>query len=341
MCSYDRYRKQLPELSGGKDNFQALWKEIRGWYQGDTGRKLFMTAFRHETGIRVNPTSNCDFRIEAALAKSWGDDSKKIRADPYYKAHAEMFVSEMDEIVASVPKCSPDTESEIAFGNVVRFVRRVLLDHLALFEHWGSRSAEVPGVFGVTRNELTHPIKFYHGAKQIIYGHGSFGLTFADNHSEIAVAIVRQALEVRLRNAFGFIGKESLNDSAFHPVSMSVLLGILSKHKEDIQTPIPIHNLIRINSWANLLLHSGVREYAWTLPRVLDYLRSWLVGGDKAGHSWTVDSGIRLSRRTFDAIQNEVKEQIEGGTEDGSASPFKAILWDASECKVVIDEDAV
>ena len=339
VCSYEYYRQQMPDFYATSRSFRDSWKEIVDWYQSDVGRSLFIKTFRHETGIKVNPSSNFDTRIETALAKSWGDDSKKIQTDYYYKAHAEMFVTEMDELLARVPKCCEDAEAEIRFGNVVRFVRRVLMDHLVLFEHWGTRRAEVPGVFGVVRNEWTHPVNFYHGAKQIIYGHGSFRLTFSDNHSEIAVATVRQALEVRLRGAFGFIGKES-KDNAFHPVPLSMLLEVLSRNKTEIDTPIPIHNLVRINNWANLLLHSGVREYAWTLPRVLDYLRSWLVGGDKAGASWTVDSGIRVSKKAFDEIQNEVREQIEGTGADGIQPPFKAILLDASECAVVISEDA-
>ena len=336
VCTYEDYRRQLPNFYATGRSFRELWKEIVDWYQSDLGRSLFIRTFRHETGIKVNPSSNFDARIEAALAKSWGDDSKKIQTDTYYKAHAEMFVSEMDKILANVPKCCEYAEAEFRFGNVIRFVQRVLMDHLVLFEHWGSRRAEVPGVFGVARNEWTHPVNFYHGAKQIIYGHGSFSLTFSDNHSEIAVATVRQALEVRLRGAFGFIGKESKSNNAFHPVPLSMLLEVLSRNKKAIVTPIPIHNLIRINNWANLLLHSGVREYAWTLPRVLDYLRSWLVGGDKAGDSWTVDSGIQVSKEIFDEIQDEVREQIEGTGADGIPSPFKAILLNASECAVVI-----
>ena len=339
MCSYEEYRQQMPDLHARSSSFQNLWKETVDWYQSDRGRVLFIRVFKHETGIRVNPSGNSNSRIEAALAKSWGDDRKKIQNDTYYKAHAEMFVMEMDDIVEKVRTCRDDETMEIAFGNVVRFVRRVLMDHLALFEHWGARRAEVPGVFGVMRNEWTHPVSFYHGAKQIIYGHGSFGLTFSDNHSEIAVATVRQALEVRLRGAFGFIGKESIDNNAFSPVSLSVLLDVLSKHNAKIETPIPVHNLIRINNWANLLLHSGVREYAWTLPRVLDYLRSWLVGGDRADGSWTVDSGIRVPKQTFHEIQDEVREQIEGSLADGKMSPFKAILWDARDCTVVIYED--
>ena len=53
---------------------------------------------------------------------------------------------------------------------------------------------------------------FYQGARQTIYGHGSFSLSFIDNHADLATATIRQAIEIRICRAFGIMGKVRKSD---------------------------------------------------------------------------------------------------------------------------------
>ena len=220
-----------------------------------------------------------------------------------------------------------------------RFVKNVLLDSKALFEHWGARRAAVPGAFGVFINEYTHPVEFYHGAQQTIYGHGSFGLSYVDNHVELAIASIRQALEIRLRRAFGLIGKEAICDGAFHPVPISELLDVMRLHRAAVRMPVPLHNVKRIYHWASMCLHTGFRSYAWTSPRVLDYLRPLLVGGETAPCRYSVDSGIGVTNSSFDAIRKALKLRIESTAQPKAYPQFRAILSNVSQCDVVIEDE--
>ena len=297
-----------------------------------------MDAFEHETNIRLNLSRSEDSAIERAIAKNWGDYDKKRKCDSYYQAHAEMYLHEMNKIFDPKYREWVEKVSTTNFRDVMLFVEKVLRDHLALFENWGRDKAGVPMVFGSVRNPLSHPMHYFQGAKQTIYGHGSFGLSFTENHSELAVATIRQAVEVRLRNAFGLIGKIRQSDRAFHPVALSVLLDVLSGHKDEIDTPIPIHNLMRINGWANICLHYGFRDYAWTAPRVVDYLCDFLIGRPPDAQGFSVDSGIRLSENEFLNIRNELTEKIEGSGEDEVESEFVAEFRDMDICDVVLTD---
>ena len=340
MVHFNQYKRRVTGFRN-KGTAADAWRQIYDWYQSDGGRTLFVQAFMNETGIRVNPESDAASRVGAALPKSWGDYSKKVKSDAYYRALAEMFIIEMDSITSRVPREYNDPVADFVYGNVWRFVEQVLLDSLVLFEDWGTDRAGVPQVFGVGKNKFTHPLNFYHGARQTIYGHGSFGLSFSENHSELAVATIRQAVEIRLRRAFGLIGKEAISDQTFHPVAISELLDVLKDYVEQVQMPVSLHNLVRINHWANLLLHSGMRHYAWTPPRVLDYLRPFLVGGENVGGRWTVHSGVRLTRASFKAIQEALKKKIESCTQPQTRPQFKALLLNAPRCDVVLDHDSL
>jgi hypothetical protein len=143
---------------------------------------------------------------DPALPKNMADYRKKFVDRAFYRANAEWFLLEMDHIVASVPRESSQPDATFAYGNVLRFVQHLLIDSVVIFAHWGTRCAEVPRDYGIGKNEMTHLVLLFHGSRQIIYGHGSFGLSFVENHSDIAVGTIRQ-VELRLRRAFGLLGK--------------------------------------------------------------------------------------------------------------------------------------
>ena len=60
----------------------------------------------------------------------------------------------------------------------LRFARKVLMDSVLLFEHWANYHAKVPGVFGIGKVESEHIMHFFQGARQTVYGHGTFNLRF-------------------------------------------------------------------------------------------------------------------------------------------------------------------
>ena len=336
---FEEYRIRVSELTNHTGKPSEVWKQIYDWYNNDGGRDLFLQAFKHETDLKINPETNTDSRIGAAIPKSLNDQEKKVIDDTYYRAHAEMFIIEMDHITSQVPRECDDPTADFAYGNVLGFVKYVILDSIVLFEHWGALQVEVPGVFGAVMNELTDPVNFYHGAHQTIYGHGTFGLSFCDNHAELAVATIRQAIEVRLRRGFGVIGKKAISDGTLHPVALSDLFVALKCFSAGVQMPVPLHNVMRINHWANLCLHTGVRHYSWTPPRVIDYLQPLVAGGEAAPGQCSADSGIRVRRSSFDAIRRALKMKIESTTQPNGDPQFRALLLQESDCSVIIEDE--
>ena len=232
------------------------WQAFYDWYNTG-GRQLFLDSFSKETGLRTHLSTDQNALVSAALFKSFADLESKSAGTAFYRAHAQWFLQEMDAIIAAVPRTSPSPFSETSYGNALRFARKVLIDSVLLFEHWGTYHAKVPNVFGIGKVESEHIMHFFQGARQTVYGHGTFNLSFSDNHSDLAIATVRQALEIRLRRAFGVIGKTSRLDGSFRPIPLSDLLEAIETHKGHVSFPVRFENIKRINAWANIYLHDG------------------------------------------------------------------------------------
>ena len=330
-ATYEKYRSELQNLLDRPEaenrSGAETWKRVHQWYQDDGGRELFLSAFENVTGIRPNVETSTDQRIGAALPKSFRDYERKLKDKAYYRALAEMFIEEIDRVVIRVPRESEDPATTFLYGNLIRFIKHIFLDSRYLFQEWGTYISEPPISFGIGKNLLTHPVGFFHGAFQIIYGHGTFGLSFADNHSELAMATIRQAVEIRIRRAFGVVGRERVNDGTIQPVALSTIIDVMAEHADQVDLAVPIEHVRRVNHWANLHMHSGMRHYSWVPPRVLSYLRPLLVGREESNGGWSVDNGIRLSRGTFEAIRETLRNKMEASESEHVESSFRAVLW--------------
>jgi hypothetical protein len=243
---FENYKTAAMKLVLQPPNAPDAWQSVYDWYCG-AGRQQFMDAFTKETGITFGRQRTPDDLVAMAIPKSYGDLGNKVQDDAFYRGHAAWFLEEMDRIIAAVPRDASDPAEAAHFSGVRRFTDRVLLDSIVLFDDWGNYRAEVPGVYGIGKTVGEHIMAFYQGARQTIYDHGSWGLSFADNHSDTATATIRQAVEIRLRRAFGIMGKIRKSDDSIHPIPLSDLLDAIDAQKTRIQFPVRFENIIRIN----------------------------------------------------------------------------------------------
>jgi hypothetical protein len=325
---FAEYRAKATGFSAQLVDPQGIWQQMFDWYKGG-GRELFIEAFSKETGLRVDSKPKLDDIVAAAVPKSYSDLNNKAKDDAFYRAHAHWFLEEMDTIVNRVPRTDGAPGAAHAFADVLRFARPVLLDSVLLFEDWGTFRMGVPGVYGIGKNNVEHLMAFYQGARQTIYGHGSWGLSFADNHADLAAATIRQAVEIRLRRAFGVFGKISKIDGAIQPIPLSDLIEAIDLHKASISFPVRFENIRRINGWANMYLHGALKLYGWSPPRVLAFLQVFLLGGPAPG--WPHDSaaGVALEEATLDAVREIIKQKHED-------TKFDLELWRTGQCEAFI-----
>lgn len=327
----NNYRTEARKFFGDDDNEerpQLEFQRLADWYKSD-GCKQFKAAFKRETGLILPLNPDDEGIVEAAIPKSYRDEEKKFLDDAFYRAHAIWFLKEMDEIVNKVPRETDYPLLESAYGDVMAFVKKVVIDSVVLFEDWGNYRMGIPHVYGIYKNPVEHIMGLYQGARQLIYGPGSWGLSFSENHSDLAVAIIRMLVELRLRRGFGIMGKIRKADDTVHPILLSEILDAAKLQQAEIKFPVKLENIERINSWCNMYLHSGIKNYAWCAPRLLKFLRNFLLGGPAPGYHFTDKAGIIITQSAFDTIRDSIRQNHEG-------SKFTLYLLDPCDCLAVI-----
>lgn len=248
--------------------------------------------------------------VRHGLMTSMADRLTKDTAPSFYQAQMTMIDSEARRYCMTITSFGK-VQTPVAADATVHSLHPALLELMRyaciLLEDAGREITDVPGFYGAWRKNRDHPFEVFKGTEQIIYGVYS-GLTHADRAPYIPVAVLRTAIELRLRHAFCIY---SLADPAKPentvPIDMSSIFTAIQKRQSEIEFAVDIHDVWKIYRWSNFYLHGGVRDFPWVAGYLLQYLRP-LFADQKNGPngSWSIDGGIRMKRETWHAVRAEV-----------------------------------
>lgn len=161
------------------------------------------------------------------------------------------------------------------------------------------------------RQEL--PFEIFSGARQIIYGRFS-GIAHDDAAPFVSVAVIRTALENRLRSAFGIYGFYNHDNMNLKHIMLSDLFDAIQPHLSRIEFAVDFYDIARIYRWSNPYLHAGWRDFVWVPGYALDFLKPVFVdGGLTPGGGWDINGGIRMPREVWREIRASFKKSKRPG----------------------------
>ncbi len=231
-------------------------------------------------------------------------DESKLQEPLFYQAQLTMLTAEVErygEAIERYPAQSAHMYADCAVHTLHRALHEIMSVATVLLEDAAQFITGLPGYFGAWRRQREHPFEVFKGAEQIIYGTYS-GMAHADRAPYAPIAVLRTAIELRLRYAFGV---SSLTDPRSPenevPIALSALFEAIRKHQPKINFTVDIHDVWKIYRWSNYYLHYGMRDYPWVPGFLLQYLRPIL-----AGQPNDVNGGIRLGVDTWRAVRESL-----------------------------------
>jgi hypothetical protein len=175
---------------------------------------------------------------------------------------------------------------------------------IILFEQAAHFLLNLPGAYGGWSRRVETPIEVFKGAEQIIYGQFS-GLTHIDRAPFTPVSVLRTAIEIRFRSAFGIYARFDPSNHSLRPIDMSQLADEIQAHLCDIQFDVDFHDTMKVYRWSNPYLHAGWRDFVWVPGYALRFLRPLFFRMDpEPDGSWSLNGSIRMPRETWRAIRD-------------------------------------
>ena len=123
-----------------------------------------------------------------------------------------------------------------------------LEDGRILLEQAGHALLDLPGAYGAWSCRVEESFEIYKGAEQIVYGTYS-GMTHTDRAPFTPIAVLRTAIEIRLRSAFGVEGYVDPSNNAFVPIDLRKLLDTVKEHLPKIKFAVDFYDIDKIYRW--------------------------------------------------------------------------------------------
>ena len=276
------------------------------------GLNEYLTFAISEMGLRKIPTKKHDQIIEQIIAKSPNDLNEKVVNPEHYKAHLccikqvldEMFLNE--PFIQNLKAYKVEADKDLVVYNYYNLLREFLFDMALLIQDYNFVIKKInPTKFSVGKNLYQRDFTLYQLLPQFIFGQVSFH-SLIEREPSVSIAIIRQIIELRIRRAFGIMGVYDKEKDSFEPFGLGQIFDELKKHQTEIDFAVPLSNIIRINGWSNIFMHSGMKDYTWTAIFVYRYLHE-LIKGRTVGKSWSSTSGIKLKQETLDNIISSIE----------------------------------
>lgn len=313
--------EQLKEVN--RANLIAMGKWVQNealpWLWNELGGVVLTPKQKHPMAT-TSPTAPKLKSMKDAEAVRQGlitsvAERKKLAEPSFYQAQLTMLDSEARRYCKNIDGFSKET-SVFAEEAVVHTLHRALLEMMrlaiVLLEDAAREVTNVPGYFAAWRRPYETPFEIFKGTEQIIYGTYS-GMTHVDRAPYTPVAVLRTAIELRLRHAFGassFI--DPAKPEELIPIDLSKLFEAIQTQQSEIEFAVDLHDVWKIYRWGNFYLHGGVRDFPWVPGFLLQYLRP-LFADPRTGPngSWNINGGIRMKREAWRAVRSALQPQME------------------------------
>jgi hypothetical protein len=299
------------ELKETKDDVLAKLRYLKGG-----GLDEYVQYSLGVLGLKKLPSRQPDQIIQQILPKSPNELDRKRGDALYYVAHVCCVKSMMEEMLLNdgflenLDKYQVTPDKDLVVYNYYNLLREVLFDMVLLLQDYKVLVKNEQITPSIGKSPYQSDFTLYQLLPQVIFGQVSFH-AFIEREPNVSIALIRQVIELKMRHGFGVLGIYDTVKDSFEPLPLSQLFDEINKHKANITFAIPFENVIRINGWANIFMHTGLKDYTWTLVYVYRYLHEFIKGKEVAG-KWSVNSGIRLQQVTLDNIITSLESTIKG-----------------------------
>lgn len=262
--------------------------------------------------LKCEPHRNADDAICGMLATTEREFVKKSSNNNYYECNfaAIMYVVryvfsyELLEILKAADKDDKTRFIVKNYQSILIDILRNVEDLCSLYVSTIGSKGRATAEYSSIRSRFISTVAVHQVLRQEIYGSASFH-AFADKELSASIGTIRQLIELRIRRSFGIL---SLKDAADNivPLNMSRFFDVVKQHREEIEFPIKLETIIRIYSWSNNYIHSGLGDYPW-IPMYLErMLRDFSFGQEEKDGSWSVYNGIKTRQEVLDSIAQEI-----------------------------------
>ncbi len=265
---------------------------------------------KHGLSLDLIPKRTEEDVIEGIVTTSEKDFDKKTRNINYYECSTVAILSVMryvfsQKLLSMLKVAETDERTLFLVNNYQGLMNEILWNIEDLCSLYSEKCGDKKFSSSI-RNRYIHTLSVHQVLRQELYGRNSFH-SFADIELSPSIGTIRQLIELRIRRAFGVLSYVDLEGNV-QPLNMKSLFDAIKRYKNDIELPLKYENILRIYTWANGYIHSGLGDYPW-LPMYIERALVVFSFGKINEDTWSTDNGIKTTQEVIDKIHNDLYDE--------------------------------
>lgn len=291
------YQEFCHFFSNDNDGVNLIFK-MKDHLLSDT-RKLHSDYISNN--LSQKPEYLCEYIFETIIKQP----STKI-IHRHAEAHSCAALESMRRILTAL--CTNENDPW-RLGHAALFYD-LLFDYIDLLTWHASLVEQVNYVSHMHRLYRVTTYETYLAACQIFLSVCDTNLIGGPALRSTSIFLLRNSLENRIRRVIGIDSIEKKKDGS--PVIRTAIpecLKILKKYSNEIQWPVSICILEKIQKWSNTYVHRALTGYVWQNEWAIHYCAPLFTPENFAGkHS--IYGSVQMKKETYFNMQNEFKKSI-------------------------------
>jgi hypothetical protein len=303
------------------DSQEYIRKIIGGWEEGSLPDFAKWAAEEAAPWVREEVKGvlggeakqlSAEEAVRSGLAISYKDLRVLPKQARYYGAHLTMFQAELDRFCKAVDVGVQHNDSPFAGATRMELrqgIYELLLDAIVMLERAGAIRLDLPGAYDVYRINHDRTFEVFKAAEQMIYGRYS-RLTHTDRAAFAPVSVLRTAIELRMRRAFGVQSYHDPRNDGAQPIQLSKLFEVIFSFERQIHASVDLHDVNRVYKWSNPYLHAGRRDYVWVAGFGLQFLRPLFFGPKqlRSRSGWSMNGGLEMPAEVWTRVRRHFEK---------------------------------
>ena len=141
-----------------------------------------------------------------------------------------------------------------------------------------------------------------------------------------SVMVLRQAIEVRLRNALGIHGIQCQNGRN-KKLPQKFFFEFIKRHSDKIELPVELSIIEKIFDWTQTYVHGGVLKRTWEVELAFHLISPLFATEHYPNGGGHYLGKVKVKKELIDQIDNEINKLLESyESKRGTKSPFEPCL---------------
>jgi hypothetical protein len=231
---------------------------------------------------------------------------------PWLKYEMIAMMISLQRVFKNIEMRCQKSHNRIMYGKDLAFLCEMIFESCEFLDYAFDRLEGLKAVFGCSKRMRVTSLEVFLAGQNLFRKEISKNWQAGHVISPTSIFLIRQSLELRLKNALG-VNYITNKDGKILRVDGSVFLNLVENNLSEVTLPVRLSYIKTIFSWTNSYIHGGHIHRSWEIEWAFSLLQTLFTpynAIENGAHRYDVFGAIRINRSLYDRIENEIEASL-------------------------------